>query len=193
MKISYVDKENKEVVEYVSGFYSYFQVNEKLPKGYMSLDGDNYFRCDEIECSHREKCKKSKLSPDEMLSKCSYLQKLQSLISEYTDKTSDNTCMRYGVLWEKLFGDTNDLSDETKQYIIFDIHHNCKDCKKVNSCNELVNGKGSGHCEFSSKIFELTALGINGIPVWNKDHTRCEAVMQGECAKRYLESQEKQR
>ena len=48
-------------------------------------------------------------------------------------------------------------------------------------------------CELYENLFALSALGEGEIPVWNDDHTQCNMSMHGDCAKKYIEEQEKHR
>ncbi|MCR5506590.1 MAG: hypothetical protein K6F04_01940 [bacterium] len=191
MKISYPSKDGKIKTETFGGFSVYLEVNgDKSSDDLYSLDGDDLYRCDKKDCSYYKECSKDCISYSELNKHCVYMKKLKSLIAEYNANFS---IISMSTLWGKLFGDTDGLSNEAIDNTVVHIEHDCKNCPKFENCKELVVNSGKCNCEFSSKLFELSAYGTGGIPVWNDEHTHCEAIMYGKCAKAYLSSKEKQR
>ena len=78
MQYSYKDKDNKIINKKFAGFSTYLSVNksEEPVIDYFSMDADIIFRCDTLNCKHREKCKNSQISADKMAKKCPYIKKI---------------------------------------------------------------------------------------------------------------------
>lgn len=194
MNVSYKDKDGKVIKEKFGGFSVYYAINAGDIK-YVSLEGDCTFRCDEIKCPNREDCKNSNISEEKILKKCPYMKNLKKLTSQYGKKIGFLPLNLEDAHY-LLFGDTKGLSKDYADNIVVYITHNCENCKKRTDCNELSFSEKNNKnhcCGLAENIFALSALGRGGVPVWDEEHKSCRQVIFGDCAKRFLKEQEKQR
>ena len=193
MQYFYKDKDNKIINKKFAGFSTYLSVNksEEPVIDYFSMDADIIFRCDTLNCKHREKCKNSQISADKMAKKCPYIKKINKLFKEYSKGKSYS--INYTDFCYLMFGDIKDLPQERADETVVCIEHNCKDCKKHDTCEKLAITSKNPICPLNEELFALSSLGVNGIAIWDENHTECKQVLHGECAKNFLELKEKQR
>lgn len=192
MQITYKDENGNIVNEKLAGFSVRFELNEdEYHPTPISMDGDITFICKDIKCKHREECKKYKIPQNKMAKVCPYMKKVKHLLSEYDDNLKDITPISLADYWYITFGDIKGLSRKLYKHKVIHVTHNCEKCKKNDTCKHF--SKDNPVCELHENLFALSALGEGEIPVWNDDHTKCNMIMRGDCAKKYIEEQEKHR